>query len=91
MTRLIKLGRQRIIFCRSAKVRTEIYRHLSRDDATLILGIAPYQAGIMFRFPKWFSHAILMLKWSYPGRVLLDFCDTLRWKYRMWRMGEDAL
>ena len=91
MTRILKFGRQRITLCRSKKVRTEVYHHLSRDDATLVVGISPYQAGIMLRFPKWFSHAILKLEWSYPGMILLDFRDTLRWRYRMWRIGEDAL
>ena len=91
MTHIIKLGRQRVTLCRSEKVRTEVYRYLSREHVDLIIGIAPYQIGILLRFPKWFSHAILMLKWSYPGMVLSDFCDTLRWKYRMWREGEDLL
>jgi hypothetical protein len=87
MTRILKFDRQRITLHRSKKVRTEVYHHLSRDDATLIVGIAPYQAGIMLRFPKWFSHAVLMLKWSVPGMMVSDAYDLLRWRYRSWKEG----
>lgn len=89
MTRILKWGRQRATLCRSKKVRTEIYHHLSREDVTLIIGIAPYQAGIMLRFPKWFSHAILVLKWSRPGMELSDVLDDLRWRYRAWQERRD--
>jgi len=85
MTRVLKWGRQRATLCRSKKIHTEIYHHLSRVDVTLIIGIAPYQAGIMLRFPPRFSHAILMLKWSRLGMELPDALDDLRWRYRAWR------
>lgn len=91
MVRIIKLGQQRVTLCQSEKVRTEVYRYLSREHVDLIIGIAPYQIGILLQFPKWFSHAVLKLKWSYSGMVVADIYDTLRWKYRMWREGDGIL
>ncbi len=85
MTRILKLGRQRITLTHSQKIRTDIYHHLTRDEACLIVGIAPLQAGIVLRFPHGFAHAILKMKWSYPGMVASDFCDSCRWKLKAWR------
>ena len=87
MTRILKLGRQRITLAQAQKIRTELYYHVTRGDAALILAIRPFQFGLLLRFPKWISSAVLRTKWSYPGMMASDFLDSCRWKLREWKEG----
>jgi len=82
MTYILKLGRQRVILCKSPKIRTEIYHHISRHEVTLIAGIRPFQAGFTLRMPPWLSSFVLRIKWSDLGMTISDFADSCRWRLR---------
>lgn len=85
MTRILKFGRQRVVLCRSKKIRTELYHHLSRENADLIIGVASFQFGVLLRFPELFSHAILWMKWNWLGMRISDSYDSCRCAWKEWR------